>query len=290
MSRGLLLTSAILWVGSGCGASERTAGTELPATSAVAPASASAELVASASAAPATSASARPAAPPEFTLGCEPQDSKDLPPRVDLARADDDAHWLWACRAVGKLGAPTLRDSGFPDFHLHDRRTGGCFVLELDDVGAHLYKTPPDRADAVRAFLSEGTPKDCAFEVGLDGGTALPSRAGVRNGAPFHEAIYALGTLDGARKFFDEHPHERSAGHFLNAYLELPTKKRPTDLGAMVDKAVVFELDAFDRMDRAWLSDIGKQGYCVRAKDLAKLSTASETKKRAQAEVARFCK
>lgn len=290
MSRGLLLASAILWVGSGCGASERTAGTERAASSAVATAPAAAALVASASAAPVGSASDRAAAPPAFTLGCEPRDSKDPPPRVDLARANDDEYWLWACRAVDKLGAPTLRDSGYPDFHLHDRRTGGCFVLELDDVGAHLYKTPPDRADAVRAFLSEGPLKDCTFELGLDGSVALPSRAGVRNGVPFHEPIYALGTLDGARKFFEEHPHERSAGHFLNAYLELPAKNRPADLAAMVDKAVVFELDAFDRMDRSWLSAIGKQGYCLRAKDVAMLSTAPETKKRAQAGVATFCK
>lgn len=77
MSRGLILTSAFLCVGSGCGAHDGPAVTELPAAP---PVTASAV---SASAAPVASASA---ARPAFTLGCEPQDSKAPPPRPDGAR------------------------------------------------------------------------------------------------------------------------------------------------------------------------------------------------------------
>jgi hypothetical protein len=230
------------------------------------------------------------AAPPElaFALGCEAKPPRPLPERVILSDSRGAEKWIWACRAVGALGTPELRASGYPDFRVRDGASGACMTLSLEDVGAFVYHAPRERGVALRRYLEDGgRVPDCAFDIDLD--RAVPRRVGVRQGQPFEEVLYDLSTVDGAKKFFEEHPHERSAGQLLNVYLEVAPKDRPKGLEPVLDRAASLELDVIGRMATAWLSPIGKEGYCVRTKQLLTLPLSAEVKKAAAAEKARFC-
>jgi hypothetical protein len=238
---------------------------------------------------PTAHAAAPPARPPPFTPGCEAPLPKPLPARFELARAMDGRRWEWACRASAKLGQPRRRASGYPDFKVRDAATGACMTLSLEDIGAFVYYAPPGRGEALRDFLlEEAVVRDCTFEIGLDGSGIGPRRVGVRGAQPFEEPMYPS-TFEGARRFFEEHPHEASAGQLITAYLELDPRARPTGLEALLGRAVDIELTAFARMERAWLSDIGRKGYCMRAKQLATLPITPELKNKVAADVRRFC-
>jgi hypothetical protein len=243
---------------------------------------------ASAASAPPAHAASTPAPPPPFTPGCDAALPRTLPPRFELARATNARRREWACRALDKLGSPKLRASGYPDFKVRDAATGACMTLSLEDIGAFVYYAPPGRGEALRGFLESGAIRDCAFEIGLDGSGGFPRRVGVRSAEPFEERLYPP-TFEGTRRFFEEHPHEASAGPLLTEYLELAPSARPAGLEALLARAVEIELEAFARMERAWLSDIGRRGYCARSKDHAKLPLGAELKKRVAAEVRRFC-
>ena len=238
----------------------------------------------------AASAPVAPEPPPPFALGCDIDLPDPLPERVILVRDDDGERWIWACRAVARLGEPTVRDSGYPDFHVLDRATGACLALSLEDIGAFIYYAPEGRGEALRDYLAAAPPPvpDCHFEVGLDGDALGPRRVGIRRGEPYSEPLYPAG-FDGARAFFEAHPSEQSAYRLVAAYLELPPP-RPIDATPLIERAVVIELDVFDKMERAWLSDIGAEGYCARSKELARLPLSRETKARLAGEEQRFCR
>jgi hypothetical protein len=203
-------------------------------------------------------------------------------------RTPEVDRWLWACRAVAKLGTPRLRESGYPDFEVKDRETGACVSLSLEDVGAFIYHAPEARAAALRGYLVAGDAEipDCTFEVGVEG--ALPLKVGVRNGKPFQEGLYSQ-TFAGQSEYFTAHPNQYSAGGVINEYLRLDKAARPKDASAILDRAVDLELDQFQKMEASWLSPVGKQGYCLRTKELAKLPVSAPRSQRIAAERKRFC-
>lgn len=226
-----------------------------------------------------------------FSLGCEPDASGPQSKRIELSRTPPEARWLWACRALALLGTPKLRESGYPDFQVKDSESGACMTLSVEDVGAFIHHAPEGRGEALRAAL-EGQPKvpDCSFEIGVDGSGARPTKVGLRAGHPFEEPLYDLDTFDGARAFFSAHPNESSAAGFLSRFLALPLASRPNGVTSLLESALELELAAFAKMETAWLSPVGKEGYCQRSKDLAKLPVSKSHAQRVAAEVKRFCK
>jgi hypothetical protein len=226
-----------------------------------------------------------------FSLGCEPDASGPPSKRIELSRTPPEARWLWACRAVALLGSPKLRESGHPDFRVNDSVSGACMTLSLEDAGAFIHHAPVDRGEALRAAL-EAQPNvpDCSFEIGVDGSGARPLKVGLRAGHPFEEPLYDLDGFEGARAFFTAHPNEHSAAGFLSRYLALPPASRPNDVTTILESALDLELAAFAKMETAWLSAVGKKGYCLRSKDLVKLPVSKAHAQRVAGEVKRFCK
>lgn len=226
-----------------------------------------------------------------FSVGCETDASGPQTKRIELSRTPPEARWLWACRAVALLGSPKLRDSGHPDFHVKDGVTGACMTLSFEEVGAFIHHAPEGRGEALRAALeAQANVPDCSFEIGIDGSGARPTKVGLRAGQPFEEPLYDLDGFDGARAFFTAHPSEHAASGFLSRYLALPLASRPADVIALLESALELELGAFAKMETAWLSPVGKQGYCQRSKDLAKLPVSKGHARRVAGEVKRFCK
>jgi hypothetical protein len=225
-----------------------------------------------------------------FEPGCETAIPDPLPARIELTR-DPDEGVRWVCRALGKLGTPTWRESGLPTFTIRDRDTGACYALSVEDVGTFLYYVPPERADAVQAFLDPKSPApDCTFRVSHKTLGMPPADFGLRAGEVFRQPVYDVETLEGARAYFAAAGDENAAATLLTRFIEAKPAARPTDAAGELERALEVELAVIDRMEPSWLSPIGKQGYCQRLKSLASLGWKTAQKQAIAQHSARFCR
>jgi hypothetical protein len=227
----------------------------------------------------------RPKTP--FTPHCKVEPAAERLPRFELVRTPPEQRWLWACRAVALFGAPKPRSSGYLDFTVRDSESGACMTLSIEEQGAFVYDAPEGRGAALRTALESASTADCSFQL-LSG--SRPLKVGIRGGRPFEEPLFDLESIDGARAFFEARPDQESAANLLSRYLVLDPKARPPGIEPVIERALAVEMDQFDQMEVGWLSDVGKEGYCQRSKDLQKLSVSPPLATRVAGQVKRFCK
>ena len=221
--------------------------------------------------------------------------------------AEGEAAWQRACQLWSRLGEPNGA-SGKPIFHVTDTSADQALSIRVTSDGflevetsARARPEPADRERLLgdlRAFLDTAEPRDC--EVVWNSGSSV-FVMGVREGKPFQDVA----------------PFDRALAHLLAQPFEPGAPESYSDWGLHRDDALVAlwlagsdaeraahadELPKIQEaarrmldlnpMEPAWLSDVGRQGYCELSDRIARGAKldAREDRRRVRDFKKRFCR